>query len=674
MDANYFSNEPYVENPIEVVAPTDTTGNYAYAYHYTLDGSTPDESDPLFTSNITLNYGDTLKVRRYGVGSSNNTYHPSPVIAVPNYTPEIVLEECCNLYDQLVWEGNTDKINTFWNNKPLNIKYYIRKIHDTYFLFLDMLSNHKNYFNSTVSNSSNFSDLFGFYCKGLVFYSKDLKTWNTISGFENNFSSPINLRGKLSNKYILYIYYRDNNFHIVYTTINPDKVEAFISAEANETSYNNLNTGGNSPRWGQNIYRYMSEGYPYYSMYAYNNAWFETGGINSNEEFSLYEYITSNIENIEEKEPTLIYANLEKCPEVLDYLSSYKEIKRYLDSRFVLPLLRLSVMTTENRTLISLTWDTLYSSYTEEVLDKSAQIFTNAVLLSKLETETSFKVLKGYSYRNTSSSQSGVGYYFLLYTRSKNEPYFSSDGYYCLPYYSSLQYTPQYWCTRNFELDTITEGSSPFGYQLAKSFFDKNQNLYWWINPNDWNIDGAYSSEPLGEWAVMIKGSLYITDVVSSLSKSYYAYYWSFYNSSLGFYVYITKPSDILVNEMDGICCIPSKNGSSIYNYSHLPQGYKLLIEDLNETSSVYKVISSSILHNLDNEDAGYMHLFNEDNEPILFKIHLENPTKQTTENQISTMALDDKKIYRLQTRRINIEENKESITNETQPLTIEQQ
>ena len=108
-------------------------------------------------------------------------------------------------------------------------------------------------------------------------------------------------------------------------------------------------------------------------------------------------------------------------------------------------------------------------------------------------------------------------------------------------------------------------------------------------------------------------------------------------------------------------------------SYTKLSEGYTLMTSLDENDNSYWNTAQSSVMEQLSDETFSYLFLFNSEGEPILFKIHLENPTKQTEENQISTMSLDDKKIYRLQTRRINIEENKESTTNEIQPLTTEQ-
>ena len=673
MDANYFSNEPYAENPIEVVAPTDTTGSSAYAYHYTLDGSVPDESDPLFTSNITLNYGDTLKIKRYGIGSGNNKYHPSPIMVIPNYTPEIVLEECCNLYDQLVWEGNTDKINTFWNNKPLDIQFFIKKIHNTYFLYIDPFAGWNRYYGTSTSGDTSYtySSLDCLYCKALIFYSKDLKTWHPIPGFENNFNdSSVSLRGKLSNKYILDIYYYNNNYHILYLNIDPEKIENFITATITDTA---SSTFGNKNY--QRIPRYNRSLTMSYQDFE------DTGGLNSTEEVNLYEVAGDEIENINILESNVIYLNLENVTDFSINTGTWEQPPFYLDSRFVLQYARASHFITNNRIILNIGWPSLTNGTTTS----NFAIREPKVLLEKLSNEESFNVRTievGYDTGTSPSSGSGTHRYESFNVYPLIMPSLYKSGYCMIPYGNEPTSTSIHsFYIRNFNIQNIlNETSSIFqsitsntSQSLTDYFFNKENDLFY----NN-NLVPDINSTSLGRWDD-ISGVGY--NNINQLTINYkqnYLFGRGCYISEGSFYLYMNKytsKGSYIPSELDKIVC-SCLNFSSIPEtfYTYLPKNYTFLVHDTfdeNGTNAMFQ--SVYCIGNLDDDNFGYLSLFNSEGEPILFKIHLENPAKQTEENQISTMSLDDKKIYRLQTRRINIEENKESTTNETQPLTTEQ-
>lgn len=661
MDANYFSSEPYAENPIEVVAPTDTSGSSAYAYHYTLDGSTPDESDPLFTSNITLNYGDTLKVRRYGVGTSNSSYYPSPTLAVPNYNPEIILEECCNLYDQLVWEGNTDKINTFWNNKPLFIEYKIKKIHDTYFMFLTS-DHHNYYYDNTDSSSSQFLSLDEFYCKAIIFYSKDLKNWEPLPGFENDFSSPVNLRGKISSKYPLDIFYQGNKFHIIYLTINPDKIESYIAAEVPKNSYSDITTYKKYPKKLQ-------------LMDVSSIEIDIIGGWNSDEAVNLYEFITTSIG--EEGTTNSIYENIQNAPELKETNSS-ENATFNLDSRFVHNISKSWHLTTENRLLLSLSWVSFYK-FGENVPNFCKT--SNTILLEKRNGENSFLIKDTFSKCNNSVGYSnGAGYYTPVFGSIDNLyiPAGLFNQYYKIPFVNSINgssWPGSTFYTRNFDRDNISynesygAGNDVFLSGVNPINYDSSTNLFYY---NDSKDNSSSYLVRFGNYSSYMDSSSQIINIPGGTSL--YNFKGSFYIDNLGFYVYLYKDyyKQFEPSENDKIVCVctglVSSEGCS---YINIPKNYKIFIHDENATINAAN-LNYSTLSYIPEDNIGYVNLFNEDNEPILFKIHLENPTKQTEESQISTMSLDDKKIYRLQTRRINIEENKESTTNETQSLTTD--
>lgn len=671
MDANYFSNEPYAENPIEVVAPTDTTGSSAYAYHYTLDGSVPDESDPLFTSNITLNYGDTLKVKRYGIGSGNNKYHPSPVLAKVNYFPKIVLEECCNLYDQLVWEGNTDKINTFWNNKPLNINFFIKKIHDTYFLYIDPFDNwYRFYDSSTTDRSNEYSPLDFLYCKSLIFYSKDLKTWLPLPGFENDFSSPVEMRGKISSKYALDIYYFDNKFHILYINIDANKFENFITTNTTDTT---SDFGNNNYQRIPNYGRSIEISYKDFE---------ETGGLNSTEEVNLYELVSENVSTINENEGQLIYQNLENLPEFSAETSTSLKAPFYLDSRLALMYARASHIITNNRIVINLSWPGIIKDPSSSNVNYFYIRISN-ILLEKIGAEN-FKVRKFYNNADSSAAKSSTDDYpdVDLSPEPLILPSIYSNSYYIIPFIYGIgsssigviytknftQQDPVYYPNSN----SFT-AISGFPMYLNKLKFDKNNDLY--LIHSDYNI---YNTT-IGYWGYC-RGYSYneFLAIQIPILGSYYQYGKEFYLDDSCFYIYLNKNTQnshlYTPSPLDSFICKSINETTTTQGlFTYLPEGYTFLIHDAKNNNDSYLISNFYNLGNLDGDNFGYLSLFNSEGEPVLFKIHLENPAKQTEENQISTMSLDDKKIYRLQTRRINIEENKESTTNETQPLTTEQ-
>lgn len=675
MSTSSLNNTIYGESPVEIVAPTDAGSNYEY--HYTLDNSIPTIENSLFTSNITLNYGDNLKIRKFRI--NNETYHPSPIMTFSNYTPTIVLEECCNLYDQLVWEGNSNKINTFWNNQPLNIKYYIRKIHDTYFLFIDPLLDRQNNFYNNENTSDDFSSLDNFYCKASIFYSKNMKDWTPLSGFENDFSNPINLRGKLSSNYPVDIFYYENKFHIVYIKIDPVKLENFLfqTYTAPEGS-----TAGFGSKFWRRVPAYNNN-----SVMLYPESVFEGTGYNSTETLSIYDRTVENLDNLNSSfTDNIVYENLEQNSEITDYLDN----KAYFDSRFLFLGFNFCHLLTNHRMIFSISWRTAWQD--KETLKH--KISYNAALLSKHSKETRFSLLKTYSsYATAANAESStVGERIPGNKNFKLEACYE-QGYYIIPFIagsgsvtsSTWQGQIYTWYTRSFNMETIKEKTSyplgDFKYPLLK---DNNNNFLFLLKTNSHNgqnIDNIFN------WGLIYETSsgpgLKIEEQWYNLAfPAYASYYDSCYNFNSEFIVSFTKgesSTSYIPTENDGFICtstaatINGNSSESIITFSSLPEKFSL-VKCFIGNGQYEDIIDTSFMYMIPETGEGYVSLFNEDNEPVLFKIHLENPTKQTTESQISTMSLDDKKIYRLQTRRINIEENKESTINETQSPTVEKE
>lgn len=656
MNTNYLSNEPYTENPIQVVHPTDTTGSSAYAYHYTLDGSTPDESDPLFTSDINLNYGQTLKVRRYGVGSSNSSNYPSEIMAVPNYTPNLILEECSNLYDQLVWEGNPNHINTFWNNKPLYISPFIKKIHDTYFLYVkDTFTNEYYYSIDSMSGSTaeEWDPLTWLYCKAIIFYSKDFKTWTPLPGFENDFTnSSSTLRGKLPSKYPLDIFYYEGKFHIIYVNIDPDKFETFIATDLSSGATGSTDSylGSSSEK------RVRAPGNA--NTFLCKKVLGLVGGNNTGESLNLYDYTVTAIGD-SSPEIITIAENIENLPN-WNYLSdNTANASHNLDSRLV-TWLRAFHLITENRVLISLgslsISNTDYSTVSNCLFGKNKNDSTYQVYCVDSDITSS-----------TSNSLDVANPYFAIRSAqsSLNMIAYFAGGYFNIPGLYLSSSTKGFFYSKNFDMDNIVWSTVNTGNDSSVTtenplIYDETTGIIYYSNYVGYQNSTLYNGMIYNNY---INSSTFVRDNISS---TFYSFYSGFYKAFEGFNIWFNRiGASYSQDAEDNIVCQPTYSTSSNRYRTPLPDGYKLYIKDTAISGSGPSLGIAS-MYPLFEDKIGYLTLFNSENEPVLFKISIENPTETLStlseELNISTMSLtkEGSKIYRLKTTRVSVEQDTE--------------